>query len=143
MNETEEKKIRYLEMVQNIVSRMASNSFSLKSWTVTLVVGILALSSKEADKNFLYFALIPIVVFWFLDSYYLQLERKYRALFDCVRKAPDNNIDFDMSFEKIRDQIKVNKKLKYYSCFFSDTEWLFYASTGLVILVVMKLTNVF
>lgn len=31
---------------------MASNSFALKGWTVTLVAGIFALASKDADKMY-------------------------------------------------------------------------------------------
>ena len=45
-----ENKLRHLEMIQNIISRMANNSFLLKGWTVTLVAGIFTISSKEADK---------------------------------------------------------------------------------------------
>jgi hypothetical protein len=52
MEEIKESKIRYLEMIQNVVTRMASCSFSLKGWAVTLVAGILALSSKDSDKRF-------------------------------------------------------------------------------------------
>ena len=65
-------------MIQNIISRMANNSFLLKGWTVTLVAGIFAISSKEADKIYFLIAYIPVFVFWGLDSYYLLQERLYR-----------------------------------------------------------------
>lgn len=48
-----DNKVNHLEMIQGVISRMASNSFALKGWAVTLVAGIFALSSKDADK--LYF----------------------------------------------------------------------------------------
>ena len=38
-----ENKIKHLEMVQDVIKRMASNSFILKGWTVNLVAGIMAL----------------------------------------------------------------------------------------------------
>ena len=45
-----ENKLKHLEMIQGIINRMASNSFALKGWSVTLVAGIFALSSKDAKK---------------------------------------------------------------------------------------------
>ena len=45
-----DNKVNHLEMIQGVISRMASNSFALKGWAVTLVAGIFALSSKDADK---------------------------------------------------------------------------------------------
>lgn len=61
MKEYSETKIRYLEMIQNIISRMASNSFALKGWAVSLIAGIFALSNKEAEKNFFLISYIPMV----------------------------------------------------------------------------------
>ena len=37
-----DKKLKHLEMVQGVINRMASNSFMLKGWAVTLVAGIFA-----------------------------------------------------------------------------------------------------
>ena len=128
-------------MIQNIITRMGANSFSLKSWAVTLVAGILALSSNETDKTYFLIAFIPIVVFWFLDSYYLQLERKYIQLFEYIRKSEYVEIDFDLKLKKAEYQIKNNEKLKFYSCFFSKTEWLFYIPIGIIVGIVMAITN--
>ena len=47
-----ENKIKHLEMVQDVIKRMASNSFILKGWAVTLVAGIMALAEKDADKMY-------------------------------------------------------------------------------------------
>jgi len=73
-------------MIQAVISRMANNSFMLKGWAVTLVAGVFALSAKDANQMYFLIAYIPIVLFWFLDSYYLQLERKFRVLYNKVRK---------------------------------------------------------
>ena len=58
-----DNKVNHLEMIQGVISRMASNSFALKGWAVTLVAGIFALSSKDADKLYFLVAYIPIIVF--------------------------------------------------------------------------------
>ena len=46
-----EDKIRYIELIQNIINRLANNSFLLKGWVITLLVAIFSLSNKIM-KNF-------------------------------------------------------------------------------------------
>lgn len=113
-------KITHLEMVQGIINRMASNSFMLKGWAVTLVAGIFALASKDTDKLYFLIAYIPIVVFWGLDSYYLLQERLYRALYNKVRLLNEKDIDFSMkatkeefNSEKNRFSVAYCQKQKY------------------------------
>lgn len=137
MLEFKEDKIRYLEMLQSIVTRMAANSFNLKSWTVTLVAGILALSSNKANTGYLFITFIPIIGFWFLDTYYLQLERRYRALFDFIRINELAEINFNLNPKDIQNE--SDKSLQYFSCFFSKSECLFYLPLGVIVGVVMKL----
>ena len=71
-------------MVQAIIQRMANNSFQLKGWAVTLIGIIGALSTQEDDKRFFLLAFIPLLAFWGLDAFYLQLERKYTTLYKNV-----------------------------------------------------------
>lgn len=58
-----ESKIKHLEMIQGIINRMASNSFYLKGWAVTLVAGIFAISAKDSEKTFFLISYIPILIF--------------------------------------------------------------------------------
>lgn len=95
-----ENKLKHLEMIQGIINRMASNSFALKGWSVTLVAGIFALSSKDANEIYFLIAYIPIIVFWFLDAYYLLQERLFRSLYGKVRRLSEEKIDFDMNIAK-------------------------------------------
>ena len=60
-----EKKLAHLEMIQGVINRMASNSFALKGWAVTLIAGIFVLSSKDANKAYFLVAYLPVIVFWF------------------------------------------------------------------------------
>ena len=80
-----ENKIRHLEMIQGVINRMASNSFMLKGWAVTLVAGIFALAAKDTDKLYFLVTYIPVIIFLGLDSYYLLQERLYRSLFGSYR----------------------------------------------------------
>ena len=93
-----EEKIRHLEMIQEVISRMASNSFTLKGWAVTLVTGIFALSGNVADKVQYLIIFIPIITFWILDAFYLSRERSYRELYKHVSGLNKDEIDFNMDF---------------------------------------------
>jgi hypothetical protein len=76
------ERLKYLEMLQAAVGRMSGNSSTLKGWTVTLVVALVALAARDGSLWLLAAALIPTLLFAGLDGYYLHLERGYRRLFD-------------------------------------------------------------
>jgi hypothetical protein len=79
--------VGHLQLIQAVITRMAGNSFLLKGWSVSLVAGLSALTKAEADASFGWIALGVVVVFAFLDAYYLALERAYRKLYDTTTKA--------------------------------------------------------
>lgn len=83
------EQIKHLEFIQAAVTRMASNSFLLKGWSVTLAVALLGLAAKDSNARFAFVALIPPICFWALDAYYLRQERLFRKLYDQVRKLSD------------------------------------------------------
>ena len=87
-------KIGHLNMIQGIISRMGNNAFSLKQWAVGIMIAIYAFAGENSHKAVIV-TIIPLIVFWFLDSYYLMIERKYRCLYDEVRKKKKKNIDFN------------------------------------------------
>ena len=76
----------HLEIMQGVISRMADNSRSCKVWCVTLVAAVLFLSSRTDGANQVLIALAPAVLFWFLDSYYLSLERAFRGSYSAFAK---------------------------------------------------------
>lgn len=80
---------KHLEFAQNVVTRMAQNSYLLKGWTITLVAATFVLSLSVTSAWLLAIALIPTVAFSMLDAYYLQQERLFRKLYDHVRQSPD------------------------------------------------------
>ncbi|MDW7728319.1 MAG: hypothetical protein SCH70_14675, partial [Candidatus Methanoperedens sp.] len=80
-----EQKIKHLEFIQGVVNRMATNSFLIKGWCITLVSALFALAAKDANFKYIIIAFIPVPVFWILDSYYLWQERLFRALYDQIR----------------------------------------------------------
>ena len=134
-----DKKMKYLELIQGVINRMASNSFMLKGWAVTLVAGIFALAGKDADKSYFIVAYIPVIVFWLLDSYYLMQERIYRGLYNKVCQTDECNIDF--SLEAAVSGGDGNKN-RFWNCFFSKTEVGFYLPLALVCAGIIIITHV-
>lgn len=134
-----EKKMKHLEMIQGVINRMASNSFLLKGWAVTLVAGIFALSSKDADKLYFLIAYIPILVFWGLDAYYLFQERLYRKLYDKICLLQEQSVDFSMdaSVPELR-----NEKYSFWNSVFSKTELGFYLPLAFLSAGIIIITNI-
>lgn len=134
-----ENKIKHLELIQGIINRIASNSFMLKGWAVTLVAGVFALAGKDTDKMYFLVAYVPIIVFWLLDSYYLLQERLYISLYNKVRETEEDEIDFSLAATK-------EKFGNSYNCFcstlFSKTELWFYLPLALVCTGIIIITHI-
>lgn len=130
----ENQKVTYLQMIQNIISRMAENSFKIKGWGIGVMLAIFSFAGTQGDKRCILFTIIPLVVLWGLDAYYLQLERKYRLFYDVKRK---NKVEtFDMNLNSIKIEIKDVSKICYLKCIFSLTEVLFYLTCIITSIVV-------
>lgn len=70
---------QYLQMIQNNIERMAANSANCKTWMVAFVTAFMALGSSIAVARYwLLLGIIPILLFWYLDTFYLHLERAMR-----------------------------------------------------------------
>lgn len=115
-------KLKHLEFIQGIITRMANNSFMLKGWAVTLVAGIFALSSKDSDQLYSIISIIPVIAFWGLDSYYLLQERLYRSLYNKVKDIEENSIDFSLKTSYDKFPFKENR---YSRCLFSKQSYGF------------------
>lgn len=132
MREFTEVKIRNLEMVQQIITRMEANSFALKGWTVTLIAGIFTLSAKDSNNIFILITFVPIIVFLLLDSYYLQLQRKYRDLYNLILVTPNENISFELTLI-----CNGSKETSFLKCMLSATEFGFYFPLALLVTIVI------
>jgi hypothetical protein len=62
-DKSEEAWLKHLEFIQNIVTRMARNSFLLKGWSLTLVAAIFALSINTPSVLLGLVALFPSLAF--------------------------------------------------------------------------------
>lgn len=139
--EKQENKIKHLEMIESIIERMAKNSFQLKAWAMTLVTMVGALGAKEADKRFMLLAFVPIIGFWFLDAFYIQQERLYKALYRSVCERKEEEIDFNLNTRSITFTNDKAKRICFFSCLKSASVSLFYgvlAVTMILLVAVLK-----
>lgn len=81
---------KHLEFLQNNISRMNQCSFKMKGWAITIVSALIAVyvatikNECVGNKLFIFIAIAPTVLFWFLDAFYLSKERKFIGVYNDV-----------------------------------------------------------
>lgn len=94
--EKEKILLKEIELSQDVIKRMAGNSFLIKGWTITLVVATLLL---KGSKEQVFISFIPIIGFWFLDAYFLRQERIFREIYKWViqNRMTSDEFIFDLN----------------------------------------------
>jgi hypothetical protein len=128
-----ENKQKHLEFIQSAVGRMASNLFLLKGWTITLIAALFALAAKDSDRSYFLIAYLPALMFWALDGYFLSQERRFRALYDHVRKLGESDIDFSMDTSTFKNEARNT----WLGAMFSGTLLIYYGVLIVTMIVVM------
>ena len=121
MNGTE-KVVEHLKMTQAVINRLGSNSFLVKSWSMTIIVAAMVLIAKPDMQNsyFVLMLILPVLGFWILDGYFLWQERLFRQVYGEIRVQSDT--DFEMNPIKHKDKPKCS----WPSAVFSVTLVMFY-----------------
>ena len=127
--ELKEFMLKEIEIIQDIIKRMAFNSFMMKGWTVTLVAVTLLLKGSEYQ---VFIAFIPLIVFWYLDAYFLWQERLYRRLYNWVvqNRMQTEEFLFDMNAYRFKDEEQSKFRIM-----FSITLGWFYGSIFVLTLI--------
>ena len=127
-----DKKLKHLEFIQNVITRMNANSFLIKGWSVTLVAAIFALAAQHANIRYAIIAYFPVFTFWILDGFFLSQEKQYRELYKQVASKDEAEIDFDMNASGWN-----NGKRTWSHGIFSKTLVPFHGALLLVVVIVM------
>lgn len=119
--------IEEIKIIQDIIKRLAFNSFMIKGWAITLVVVTLLL---EGDKYQVLISFIPLIVFWFLNAYFLWQERMYRKLYDWVigNRLKTDEYLFDMNAYRFEGDVQSKFRIM-----FSITLGWFYGCIAILI----------
>ena len=134
-----EEKMKHLEFIQNVINRMNTNSFLIKGWAITIISAILAVYTSTKNCYFVLSAIFPTVIFWFLDTYYLTQERKFRGLYNDVAGVSENPKQIRL-FE-MRPDLYTGGKYSYWDVFCSTTILKLYLS--LIIILGLLFINLF
>ncbi|MDX1830504.1 MAG: hypothetical protein R3342_13270 [Lutibacter sp.] len=131
-----DNRVKHLEFIQLVITRMNVNSFLLRGWSVTLVAALFAFAAKDTNIEYVIITYVSTPLFWLLDGYYLSQERKYRDLYNKIRTTPENDIDFNMNAT-----VMNSNKNSWFSSTFSITNLIFYGTLIGITLVVMFIIN--
>ncbi len=100
---------KHLEFIEAVISRLAGNSFQMKSWNVALATAAIGFAAtKDSHPTAAAIAAVPSFAFWFLDAYYLGLERLYRDLYAAANAGTKTAYDLnagDLTFGKWLDEV--------------------------------------
>jgi hypothetical protein len=122
-----------LDLIQDVIKRMAANSFQVKAWLIGILTGLIAFKNEQMfggtiatltlgkggvlGLNLL--LLLPIFTFWYLDAFFLRTERLYIQIYNWVVKNRTTTSEylydlnprrFDEKVDSIR-QIMMSKTL--------------------------------
>ena len=114
-----EEKLKHLEFIQTIITRMNTNSFQIKEWMVTILAAFLAIFVATNNNLFILLAGFPVLIFWLLDAYYLMMERKFRGLYGDVAGLSEDTKQIKL-FE-MRPDLYTGGKYSYWNVIWSKT----------------------
>jgi len=106
-------KHKHLEFIQNIITRMNTNSFQIKGMSIFISSALLTLTASNYNILYISIVYLSLFIFWGLDSYYLSQEKGYRSLYDEIRKLSNDEIDFNLKLNKehLKDKNSWNYNL--------------------------------
>lgn len=130
-----------IDLIQSVITRMASNSFLLKGWLISLIAVILVLSKDNLIvSNLTYLSIIlclPVIVFWYLDAFFLHKEKCYRKLYEWVIQNRENTDEhlYSLNYKRFEKNVP-----SIFRIMFSKTLFPFYGLT-LIILIALIIYN--
>jgi hypothetical protein len=129
-----------LDLIQEVISRMANNSFLIKGWAMTLMSALIAFGKESilASNNGVFYlvAMAGILVpFWWLDAFYLRQERLFRKVYQRAIEDPaaNNRTRFDMNPNDLTGSVQSVWKLM-----FTDfMKWFYLSFLSLILLAIV------
>jgi len=83
--------LKQLDVLQQIIVRMAGNSNLLKGWCLTLIAALLAFLAAIEQPDVFVVLLAPIVIIHLLDAFFLYKERSFRNAYNVLFNSAWND----------------------------------------------------
>ena len=146
--------LKYIDILQGIINRMADNSAKCKTWCITLLSALIVVSlndqiiSTEHTKVILWVCIGIAFLFFCLDSYYLSIERlvreKYSTFIDKLNTQNTDEDVFKVEFHEWQGCSDAMKNLRnqvntLVMGMISISTLLFYSIVVILILLLIKL----
>lgn len=122
-------RIKHLEMVQTIISRMASYGSSFKGYCITVVTAVCGFALTMHRPAVIMLAFLPLIAFAIADTQYLRTERRFRLLYDNIRA------DDWKTMPTFAVSLKTAPKSSFWSAAFSWSILSFYTPLGIGVVI--------
>jgi hypothetical protein len=130
-------RVKHLEMLDSVISRIAGQGASLKNYCITLTTAACGFAITLQKPVVALLSLVPVIVFALLDAQYLRLERRFRAVFEDVRLGNWKSVpSFDM-------RTASALKASYWSALSSWSIAIFYAPLAIGVIIVVLIARNF
>lgn len=130
-----------IDLIQSCIGRMSKNSFSCKGWNLTLIAGVFALVSENISVWYLGAVILCIdLCFWWLDSFFVLQERKYREKYEwIIVRRPEGNTDYlyDLNPNNTNMNLTQGKKHRQWRTAVSKTLLPMYGGIACLCIVFM------
>ena len=114
----------HLEMLQGVIQRMAENSRSCKLWSITVLSAVLFLAARTGVPWYTLIALVPLLLFFLLDVYYLSLEHRFRGSYKSVlRKLREGSYGPEDAYQIVPADFSMSTLVR---CLRSPSVYLYY-----------------
>ena len=135
----EDHKISYLQLIQNSIDRMGTNSTITKGFAASTIAGVAIVDNMEKISLMAFVYYFPLCAFLALDLYYLILEKKFRYLYSSVNSGEHKcDYKFDLVNRKDKDALK-SAGARIRDCIFSPSILLFYPALIITIAIILHL----
>jgi hypothetical protein len=140
----DEARMKHLELIQSVISRLGNNGFLIKGWSLTVAAAFFGFA-VQSENPLLAAAYVPLAaVFWGLDAYFLRSERLFRELYRRVaEKDPTIPAFFMAATDPQRTDMAHASECRYRAVLWSMTLRSFYIAImivglGVVLLLAMR-----
>lgn len=129
----EEDQRHYIEMLQDVINRMANNSANCKTWLLTIVAAVIALAATTTVPADILWILLGLdVIFYLMDVAYLAQEKKFRTI---ERKFVLNEAKI-YSYGSDGEISGFEMAGKFFGALISWSTWPLYGGIAIAILII-------
>lgn len=127
-----------INLIQECIKRMSQNSFLFKGWNITIDAVILGLLSKDVDVRLLGIIMFGVIIlFWYMDAFFLKQERIYRKIYEWVlEERPKGNRELLYNLNGKKYKGKIEKVDNVFITMFKNATMPFYLIQIAIIIIV-------